>query len=148
MQLPSPRCASLFTALFLTFVCAGCGSTVSINGVDDIADELIVRGVQVESREPLPLPDGRHFRFDEGIALNGPELRVELIRIDDKKVYKIAVSAGVIIALGEHSAERRFPDRPNLYMSQPYMIVVRQEPAAGQVQSALQEFLTFDAAVN
>lgn len=136
---------ALFTLVVLT---VGCGAGVTINGVDDIADALEKQGLAVESREQLPKPEGKHFRFDEAIALNGPELRVEIIRIDDEKVYKIARSAGVIIALGEHSAGQRFPGRPDIFMSQPYMIVVRQEPAAGQVQAELQKILTFDASEN
>ncbi len=137
------------TSLAVCFVAGlagfGCDTATPINGVDDIADALVKRGLNVESREQVPKPTGRHFRFDESIALNGPDLRVEIIRINDEKVYKIARSAGVIIALGESVAGQRFPGRPDLYLSQPYMIVVRQEPQPGQVQAALQEILTFDA---
>ena len=148
MRLVSGRFTFSIALFVLAVMTVGCEAGVAINGVDDIANVLENRGIAVESREPLPKPEGKHFRFDEAIALNGPELRVEIVRIDDEKVYKIARSAGVIIALGEYSAGQRFPGRPDLYMSQPYMIVVRQEPTPGQVHAELQKILTFDAAEN
>jgi len=127
-------------------IATGCQPGVTINGVDDIANALVNEGLNVESREQLPKPKSRHFRFDEAIALNGPELRIEITRIDDEKVYKIARSAVALIALAENDAEQRFPGRPDVYLSQPYMIVVRQEPQAGQVQAALSKILTVQKA--
>lgn len=137
------RCG-LATVVIVFVIIAGCGSGVTIDSADDIGDALEREGLIVESREPVPQPKSRHVRFDETIALNGPELRVEIIRINDERVYKIARSMGVIFALGENAAGQRFPGRPDLYMSQPYMIVVRQEPESGQVQAALQKILNFD----
>jgi hypothetical protein len=128
--------------LLSVFAAMGCDTKPTINNVTDLADALEARGLQVQSREQLPMPKGRHFRFDEGIGLNGPDLRVELIRIDDPKVYKIAVGAGVILALAETEAEQRIPGRPNAYYSQPYWIIVRQEPEPGVVQAALNKTLT------
>jgi len=138
------RRGGLVTMVLALICAAGCGSGVTINSAEDIGDALEREGLVVESREAVPQPKSRHVRFDEAIALNGPELRVEIIRINDERVYKVARSMGPIFALAENSAGQRFPGRPDLYMSQPYMIVVRQEPEAGQVQAALQKVLTFD----
>lgn len=128
----------------LTLACTACNSKPTINNAADLTAQLQRSGLNIESQEQLPKPKGRHFRWDEGVGLNGPDLRIEIIRIDDEKIYKIAVSAGVIIALGENEAGQRFPGRPDIYYSQPYMIVVRQEPQKGQVQAALQEIVVFD----
>lgn len=135
---------NVYSCAIAVLAFCGCGLKPSISGVEDIGKQLIANGIVVESTETLPQPESRYIRFDETLALNGPELRVEIIRINDERVYKNFARAGAIIAIGEVAAEQRFPGRPDLYMSKPYVIIVRQEPQKGQVQAALEKVLTFD----
>lgn len=120
---------------------AGCGGTKSYSTVDGLLGALEAVGLRFEERGTVPMPDGKHFRFDEGVRVSGPGLWVEIIRIDDPKVFEIAEGGAAFLALAEASSGREFPGKPEVYARQPFLVVVREEPEAGHVAGLLERVL-------
>ena len=127
--------------MVLTMALVHCQVTPRITTATHLAKALKGEGVSYTSTERLPQPESGRFRFDEAIALVGEELRVEIIRIEDQRIYDIAKSAGVILLLAEAVAGQKFPGKPALYYRQPFIVVVRQEPVQGGVLEALDQLM-------
>jgi hypothetical protein len=119
----------------------GCGAPASYSTVDELLNGLQAKGLQFDERGPVPMPQGRHFRFDEGLRVSGADLWVELIRIDDPKVFDIAKSASALLVIAEASAGRELPGKPEIHTRQPFLVVVRQEPTPGHVSAILNAVL-------
>ena len=66
-------------------------------------------------------------------------LWVELIRIDDERTFNLALDASAILTVAEATAGRSFPGKATVHARQPFLVVVRQESAAGQVRQALDQ---------
>lgn len=131
-------------ALLLCAVAAalgGCMKPAPPATAAELAQRLTQEGVSYNSTKELPLPSGSHFRFDEGIALESDTLWVELIRIEDTKVFNIARDGSGLLILAEASAGRELPGKPKIYTRRPYLVVVRQEPSDGYILAALNEIL-------
>lgn len=120
---------------------SGCTGSKSYGTVDALLGAMQSRGLQFEERGPVPMPQGRHFRFDEGVRVSAADLWVEIIRIDDPKVFDIARSASALLVLTEADAGRALPGKPEIYPRQPFVVVVRQEPEPGQVLRILNTVL-------
>jgi len=106
-----------------------------------VADGLEANGISYDSIQQAKKPEGRHFRFDEGIVLVADDLWVEIIRIEDERTFGIAEDASGLFKITEAVVGRELPGKPELYTRQPFLIIVRQEPEQGQVLEALNEVL-------
>ena len=107
----------------------------------ELGAELKKSGVAWDSTAPAPQPKGGRVRFDEAVILKGVDLWVELIRIDDKRIYDLAESASQLLTISEAVAGQPFPGKPKVYTRQPFLVIVRQEPAEGSVLAALNEVM-------
>jgi len=138
---PLPRRA--FLGIVVSWIAIpGCGLQFSRpTTAAGLAEALAKRGIAYERTEPAKMPQGKHFRFDEGIVLIGPELWVEILRIEDDRVFDVARRAGPLLTIAEAVAEREFPGKPELYARDPFLAIVRQEPAPGTVLGALNRVL-------
>ncbi|MBI4556088.1 MAG: hypothetical protein HY706_00765 [Candidatus Hydrogenedentes bacterium] len=132
--------ASCFTVVIL-LVCAGCTVGPHIATATDLVAHLKEGGIQVDSQEPAPVPTGDYFRFDEGVTVKGPDLWVDILRIEDKKVFNLAKDAKGILILAASAAGRQLPDSPEVYTRYPFVVVTRQEPTDSQLQPLLRELL-------
>ena len=135
------RTGRLYIAVVCTMSVAACQPGARIDTAADLGAALQKEGVAYTTTQELPTPTGRHFRFDEGIALVGDKLWVEIMRIEDKRVFDLAKTASVLLTLAEASVGKKFPGKPEVYTRQPFVIVVREEPTKGQVAQALDRCL-------
>ena len=124
---------------------AGCGSKYpQFERADDLAQTLKDRGVIWETSTRMSFQGMKHARIDEGIALDGDGLRVEILRITDHRTYKIMSSAAALMGLMGSVMEEKADQPPDLYRSEPFIIVIRKEPEPGQVVSILESILPRD----
>ena len=66
------------------------------------------------------MPNGSHFRFDEGIRIKGQGLFVDILRIEDRRVFDIAKSAGRLLVVAEAVAGQPIPDNPSVFARHPF----------------------------
>ncbi|MFC1707532.1 hypothetical protein ACFL59_12085 [Planctomycetota bacterium] len=83
-------------------------------------------------------------RIDEGLALEGAGLHVEILRITDERTYKIMSGMAPLLRMVGGSMKKSADKPPSLYRSKPFVIVTRAEPEAGQVESILRRILPPD----
>jgi hypothetical protein len=136
------KIATFGTALFLTTTLCACeaaqkGYATSAELVEALADA----GLVYTDTTPLPQPTGGRFRFDECVAYSSDELWVEIIRIEDKKIFDLARQAMGILVIAQAKVGREFPGKPEAYTRQPFVIIVRQEPQPGHVLALLNQVL-------
>ena len=131
------RC-TLFALLPLVLTC--CTSAPRIETAADLVGQLQSAGVMITSQEPAPMPTGEHFRFDEGIRIKGTELFADILRIEDRRVFDIAKSAGRLLLVTEAVAGP-IPDNPDVFARHPFVVVIRQQPAASPVKPVLAKLL-------
>ena len=118
-------------ALVLTCcLTAGCGRE-PFETVYDLAAALEEQGVAPTVTETAALPRVQAG----GMRLLGPDLDVELYRIEDERERKLAVTAAVLVAGTQKRMPGVEPLRP--YLREPFLILVRSEPQAGAVEAAL-----------
>lgn len=120
---------------------AGCSTAPKIETAGDLVAQLQTAGVQFDSQEPAPMPKGEYFRFDEGLRLKGQDLFLDVLRIEDERVFGIAKSAGAILAVAEASAGQHIPDNPEVFARRPFVIVIRQQPEGSSIQATLANLL-------
>lgn len=83
----------------------------------------------------------KHGRIDEGITVKSDRLSVDIVRIEDERTYKAFLGMGALLGVAEAKAGQRLPKRPDLYSRRPFVIIVREEPAPGQVKQILEAVL-------
>lgn len=98
-------------------------------------------GIQVDSQGPAPTPTSSHFRLDEGIRIQGPDLFAEILRIEDRRVFDIARSAGRLLVVAEAAADQPIPERPEVYFRHPFVVVIRQQPEGQMLEKTLAKIL-------
>jgi len=124
--------------IILTFSIIGCGGA---NSVDDIAQVLLKGGLKYDATEKVDTSKMGYARIDESIALVGPGIRVEILKISDEKTFKIFVSIGMLAKRVDGQSPLRLKGIPkNLYTKRPFVVIVRDEPIEGQVKSILTEY--------
>jgi hypothetical protein len=120
---------------------AACSSAPRIATADELIARLRQAGVAIESQEPAPMPTGNYFRFDEGIRVKGTDLFLDILRIEDRRVFDIAKSAGKLLAVAEVSAGQHIPDNPEVFARHPFVVIIRQQPAGATLEPTLAKLL-------
>ncbi|MDZ4861648.1 MAG: hypothetical protein SGI88_21965 [Candidatus Hydrogenedentes bacterium] len=126
--------------LSLAFIC-GCTTAPRIETAADLIARLQSTGIQVASQEQAPKPTDSHFRFDEGIRIRGPELFADVLRIEDRRVFDIAKSAGRLLVVAEAVAGQPIPENPDVFARHPFVVVIRQQPPAAPLEPVLAKLL-------
>ena len=120
---------------------AACTSAQRILVADDLVAELRNAGVPIETQEPAPIPSGSQFRFDEGVRVKGQGLFVDILRIEDRRVFDIAKSAGRLLVVAEAVAGQPIPDNPSVYARHPFVVIIRQQPEGLALEHTLAKIL-------
>jgi len=136
---------SLF-ALPLLLCLAGCASTPPIETAGQLAQALKDGGIAYESAEPFDFSGMSPAKIDEGLGLTGPNLEVAILRITDERTYKQAANAAFLLAVVKDRAPNLPAPPPDLYLSQPFAVIIRLEPQNGQVRAVLKKILKEDQA--
>ncbi|HRI89006.1 MAG TPA: hypothetical protein PK869_12110 [Candidatus Hydrogenedentes bacterium] len=118
-----------------------CASAPTIATAGGLITELQRAGVQIDSQEQAPKPSGEHFRFDEGIRIKGPELFADVLRIESRRVFDIAKSAGKLLVAAEAVAGQPIPESPEVFARHPFVVVIRQQPANAPIEPILAKLL-------
>lgn len=135
-QLRTSRVGSL-VFLSLILVTAGCGSPAT---VDALVEALGKAGLSVSELGPSSISDIPGVRIDEGVSLQGDDLRVEILRIEDRRSYDAVVTAGALIALAGAWSEQTH-GTPDIHYHQPFVVIVYDEPEPGMIGSELRRIL-------
>lgn len=131
-MLPARHIPGALVAMLLLW--AGCGRGPA-RTPEELAAALRREGIAYEVAETAALP-----RIDApGLRLRGDGISIEIYRIENEKHRKLAASAAALAAGGQGAVEGEQPLRPLL--RGPFLVIVREEPAPGQVQSALARVL-------
>lgn len=120
---------------------AACSTAPRIVVVDDLVAHLQQAGIQIESQEPAPKPDGQYFRFDEGIRVKGPGLFLDILRIEDRRVFDLAKSAGRLLIVTEAVAGQPIPDTSDVFARHPFVVIIREQPEGIGLESTLAKLL-------
>lgn len=136
-----PVKARILLACCVTATTLGCGAAPNITNASALISELQRAGIQVDSQGPAPTPTGSHFRFDEGIRVQGPDLFADVLRIEDRRVFDIARSAGRLLVVAEAAAGQPIPERPEVYSRHPFVVVIRQQPEGQMLEKTLAKVL-------
>ena len=124
----------------LLFVIA-CDTPAPIETAGDLAKALQNNGIQYDSAAPLDLSGMTFAQIDEGVQLTGNGLRVEILRVEDDRTFKIVSSMGLLLkALNEKLGDVPL-EPPDVITRQPFVVVVRLEPERGQVRRILDRVL-------
>lgn len=132
-------CAAI--ALFAALSFLSCTSAPRITVADDLVVELSKAGVPIETQEPASMPSGSQFRFDEGVRVKGQGLFVDILRIEDRRVFDIAKSAGRLLVAAEAVAGQPIPDNPTVYARHPFVIIIREQPEGLALEHTLAKIL-------
>ncbi|GMW00772.1 MAG: hypothetical protein AMXMBFR84_19090 [Candidatus Hydrogenedentota bacterium] len=129
----------------LVVLLAGCGTQPDeIRGAEALVTALMDSGIPVTSRSAAPMPTGDHFRFDEGIRIEGPGLLADVLRIEDNRVFDIAKSAGRLLVATEAVVGQPIPESPDVYARHPFVVVIRQQPGDNALREALATLIPQD----
>jgi hypothetical protein len=136
--------AKLLVLAALSTAATGCARAVRIETAGGLAQALKRGGIAYDTTEPLDFSNMPVAKIDEGLGLTGKNLEVAILRITDPRTYKLAAGAGFLLAV----VKDRTPDLPapppDLYLSTPFVVVIRAEPVTGQVRAALKKLLRED----
>ncbi len=131
-------------AAMLALVLAGCTMTPPINTADDLAAALQRNGVAYATTEPVDVHSIPIAKIDEGLTLTGENLNVTILRITDPRTYKIATSATFILGFVKSAAADMPQQPPDVYLSKPFVVIIRTEPVKGGVRTALEKTVPED----
>lgn len=119
----------------------GCTSGPRIGTAADLIAQLQRAGVPIDSQEPAPMPTGQHFRFDEGIRIKGPGMVADVLRIEDRRVFDLAKSAGRMLVVTQAVAGQELPDAADVYARHPFVIAIREQPEGSNLKETLARLL-------
>lgn len=137
---------AFFTALgCMAIAIGGCTSGPRIVTAADLIAELQRAGVQIDSQEEAPMPTGQHFRFDEGIRIKGPGMVADVLRIEDRRIFDLAKSAGRLLVVAQAAAGQEFPEAADVYARHPFVIAIRQQPEGSNLKATLARLLPPEA---
>ena len=131
------RCVALLGLVSLT----ACQSPEPIETASDLANALQSKGMQFDSLDAIDLSGMGFAQVDEGVRVTGNGLRVEILRVEDERTFKLVSSLGSLLkALNE-----RFDDAPvnppDVIARHPFVVVVRQESEPGEVRRIVERLL-------
>lgn len=129
----------------IALLVAACTMSPKIQTVDDFVTALLEEGVAIDSLEPAPMPQGQHFRFDEGVTGKSEDLWIDILRISDRKVFDIAKSASGLLVVAEAAAGQEIPGKPEVYARYPFVVIVRLQPEGGNVLEIARKLLPPEA---
>lgn len=132
--------ATMIAALLLS----ACALQPRIETAVDLAAALKRHGVAFTAAEPESFGDMRYAKIDEGLTLTGENLHINILRISDPRTYKITTSATFILGLVKNVAPDMPQQPPDVYLSEPFAVVIRAEPAEGAVRAALEKIIPED----
>ena len=133
----------LIIVLFVAFL-AGCIAKPKIETAADLAEALKQNGIAYADAEPADVNVISFAKIDEGLTLYGENLNVTILRITDPRTYKLATSATFILGFVKSVAPEMPDQPPDVYLSTPFAIVIRAEPAEGAVRAALEKIIPED----
>jgi hypothetical protein len=133
-------------AVLLGSICmVGCGGlSPKLDTAGDLAQALKDGGVAWETSSGISFGSMRYAKIDEGIALEGDGVRVDILRITDHRTYNIMSSAAALMGIMGDELDESAVQPPEIYRSEPFVIVIRNEPQSGQVASVLENILPRD----
>jgi len=107
--------------------------------VEDVAGALRANGIPYDVSETAALPGIR----GQGLRLTGRDLAIEIYRVEDEGQMQLASSAAEAESTEGMSAAGRTPRQraPRYYVKPPFLVVIRREPAEGDVSAALAKIL-------
>lgn len=138
-------CCRMFCILMLFaggLAVLSCGNA-KIDTAEKLAEQLKENGVAFTSQgQANNVPRPPRVNIDEAIELTGPQLHVEVLRIDEeesRKMFTMAIAfVGMADKLAVQKTEQSLQDRPKIYSHDTLIVVVREEPRDGLVQEAMQ----------
>ena len=133
--------ACFAASLLAVFNIAACTSAPRITTADELVAELRSADVPIETQEPAPMPSGSQFRFDEGVRVKGQGLFVDILRIEDRRVFDIAKSAGRLLVVAEAVAGQPIPDNPSVFARHPFVVIIREQPEDLALEHTLAKIL-------
>lgn len=127
-------------ALFLV----GCNMTPPIKTAADLAAALKRNGVAYTTATPEAVGEIPVAKIDEGLTLTGENLNVIILRITDARTYKVATSATFLLGFVKAATPETPQQPPDIYLSEPFVVLIRLEPAQGMVRTALEKTVPED----
>jgi len=125
-------------------ILSACAIKPRIESAADLAAALQRNGIVHTAATPVDVSIVRFAKIDEGLTLTGENLNVTILRITDPRTYKVATSATFILGFVK-SAAPEMPDQPpEVYLSNPFAVIIRAEPAEGAVRAALEKIIPED----
>ena len=132
------NCPVALMLLLVAILTGGCGST-EIQTASDIVAALEKEGIKYTTVEPADISQLKKVTIDEAVVMTHDSLHVEILRIERDKHFKIFAGMRVFLAVAEAQSGKTFAGRPDIFTSQPFIIIVRHEPEKGQVRAALKK---------
>lgn len=125
----------------IVILAIACSNAPRITTAGELIAQLQGAGIQIDAQAPAPQPSGDYFRFDEGIRGTGPDLLVDVLRIEDRRVFDIAKSAGKLLVVTDAVAGQHIPGNPSVFARHPFVVVVRLQPGGANVEQTLAKLL-------
>jgi hypothetical protein len=135
----------LVAALLVVAGFSGCMLAPKIETADDLADTLVKKGLNVDTREPIDFPDMTIAKIDEGIQLSGPDTTIDILRIEDTRTYDVFHDAQSILQLIGSKLHDSAEQPPVVVSGRPFVVVIREAPDRDKVAALIREVLPADA---
>lgn len=113
----------------------------SIESADDLASALRRRGIEFQQSEPLEFSELRFAKIDEGRRLSGEGLRIDILRIEDRRTYEMARSAQSLLTALAGAAAQEVLEPPTVVARHPFVVVIYAEPEPGKTRRIVEEIL-------
>lgn len=124
----------------IAYGAAACQFFTPPETAQELADALNRHGIGYTEAEPLDFSGMRFAKIDEGLRLTGEDLRMEILRIEDPRTFEMASSAGFLLRLFDDQINESL-GAPDMFVSKPFVVIIRQEPEPGETRRALQVIL-------
>ena len=122
-------------------VLSACSPLKPIESVEDLALALKNGGIAYQTLEPIDFSSMRFAKIDEGLSLRGESVRIDILRIEDERTFKVMVGAGnLLTGLGD-LLENEAAGPPDTYVRRPFAVIIREEPRPGEVREILSRLL-------
>ncbi len=118
-----------------------CSALKPIESAEDLAIALKDGGIAIQTQEPIDFSSMRFAKIDEGLSLRGESVRIDILRIEDERTFKVMVGAGnLLTGLGD-LLESEAAGPPDTYVRRPFALIIREEPRPGEVREILSRLL-------
>lgn len=124
-------------------VLAGCGviAPAKLETADDLAAALDRKGIDYDTSEPVDVSGFRFARIDEGVVLRGTDRRIDILRVEDERTFKIAKTANALLNFAEDKVGQEIPGKPVIFSRHPFIVIIRGEDETGPTARALESLL-------